>query len=70
MFVVSCTIYSLRLGAGLLGTDQAVLQQKVIRSQGKSTMIMFMINTAATNCKLVFNMINYKNSTYQKCFLK
>jgi len=31
---------------------------------------MCLINTTATDdCKLVFNMINYKNSTYTKMFL-
>jgi len=45
---------------------QCALQENVIAC--KSTIIMFTINTTAIDCEFVFNVINYKNSTYTNVF--
>jgi len=63
---ISCKFCSLRLSAALLGPCPRCVTIKCDCMQEYN--VMFIINTTAIECGLVFNMINDRNSTCTKIF--
>ena len=56
---IICKVYSLRLGSALLGPCPTCITRKRDRMQKYNNNV---YNTTVNDCKLIFNMINYKNS--------
>jgi len=57
MFDIGYIICSLRLNAGHTAVQWTMITRKEFSN-------IFIINTTAIDCKLIFNMINYKDSAY------